>query len=300
MGQRHYQSGDRKAALDAYKQARALFEKLHGDNPTVTEYQSGLATTLRLLSGLLGEGGSSEEGRQAAEQACDLFRQLVHADARAVQFKSGLASSLNNLGLQYLQQHPGRARELYKQARKLFQELVEDNPQAPEYRSDLAQTLQFQGDVERLLGTWEPARDHYQEAVRQQRAVLDKAPQLADARRLLASHYARLVRACRRTGRPQEAAAAAREFAQLRPPMAGELYGTACDVAQCIPLAAAAQAERRRYAELAVELLRQAAAHGFKDAARLKKDPDLAPLRSDDAFKSLVADLDRQAQGSPR
>jgi serine/threonine-protein kinase len=308
LGQGYYQSGDAKAALTAYKQARALFEKLHGDNPTVTEYQSGLAATLRVLSGLLSEGGSSAEGRQAAERACDLFRKLVRADPRSIQFKSGLASSLNNQGRQYLPEQPARAGELHQQARKLFEELAKDNPQALEYRSDLAQTVQFQGDVERLLGTWEPARAFYQEAVRQQRAVLDRTPQLADARRLLASHYALLARASRKTRRPQEAAAAAREFARLRPTNAAEIYNAACDLAQCVPLVAegkaeltaAEQAERRRHAELALDLLHQAVAHGFNDAAHLQKDPDLAPLRSDNAFKALVADLERQARGSPR
>jgi serine/threonine-protein kinase len=48
----------------------------------------------------------------------------------------------------------------------------------------------------------------------------------------------------------------------------------------------------QRYADRAMELLRQAVAKGYKDAAHMQKDPDLAALRQRDDFKKLVADLE--------
>jgi serine/threonine protein kinase/tetratricopeptide (TPR) repeat protein len=46
----------------------------------------------------------------------------------------------------------------------------------------------------------------------------------------------------------------------------------------------------------AVAELRQAIAKGFKDQDRIKNDPKLAPLRSNDDFKKLLATLEKQKQ----
>jgi hypothetical protein len=39
-------------------------------------------------------------------------------------------------------------------------------------------------------------------------------------------------------------------------------------------------------------VLRDAVAKGYKDAARMKEDKDLAPLRDRDDFKKLLAELE--------
>jgi hypothetical protein len=44
----------------------------------------------------------------------------------------------------------------------------------------------------------------------------------------------------------------------------------------------------------AVEALRQAVAKGYKDAANIKKDKDLDPLRQRDDFQKLLAELDEK------
>jgi hypothetical protein len=47
-------------------------------------------------------------------------------------------------------------------------------------------------------------------------------------------------------------------------------------------------------ADRAMEFLRQAVAKGFQDAAALKTDPDLAPLRSRDDFRELMQELEHK------
>jgi hypothetical protein len=49
-----------------------------------------------------------------------------------------------------------------------------------------------------------------------------------------------------------------------------------------------------------VALLRQAVTKGFRDAARLKADPDLAALRGRADFRQLVTDLEAKAQAPPK
>ena len=48
------------------------------------------------------------------------------------------------------------------------------------------------------------------------------------------------------------------------------------------------------YAARAVQLLREAVAHGYKDVAHMKKDPDLNPLRARPDFQQLLADLEQK------
>jgi hypothetical protein len=50
-------------------------------------------------------------------------------------------------------------------------------------------------------------------------------------------------------------------------------------------------AERRRYADRALAVLRQAVALGLKDAQAVRRDPDMAPLRGRPDFERLVAEL---------
>jgi len=54
--------------------------------------------------------------------------------------------------------------------------------------------------------------------------------------------------------------------------------------------------QKDEHAKRAVELLQQAVIAGFKDAAHMKQDTDLDPLRDRDDFKKLVAELEKQAE----
>jgi hypothetical protein len=49
-----------------------------------------------------------------------------------------------------------------------------------------------------------------------------------------------------------------------------------------------------------VEALRQAVAKGYKDAAHLKKDPDLDPLRGRGDFQKLLAEVEAAAKPEPK
>ncbi len=53
---------------------------------------------------------------------------------------------------------------------------------------------------------------------------------------------------------------------------------------------------RPSYADQAMEALRLAVEQGYEDLARLKKDPDLDPLRERADFKRLLAELAGRVQ----
>jgi hypothetical protein len=69
---------------------------------------------------------------------------------------------------------------------------------------------------------------------------------------------------------------------------AAQWYDFACVYA----IAASKLPEKKKeHADRAIEVLRQAVRSGYKDAAHMKKDTDLYPLRDREDFKKLLAEL---------
>jgi hypothetical protein len=151
-------------------------------------------------------------------------------------------------------------------------------------------------------GRYEEAAGAYQQAVEQQRIPFDKAPQVRQFRQFLNNHYRYLARVQRQLGRLAAAAAASVERAKLYPDNPQQVYAVACELALCLPLVGKGkaeltkeeQAERQKYADQVMAMLRQAVAAGFDDAGRLKTDKALAPLRTRDDFKQLLAEIEQR------
>jgi hypothetical protein len=87
------------------------------------------------------------------------------------------------------------------------------------------------------------------------------------------------------------------------------LYTAACAYAQCVPavapgkkpgqLSAQETTTQERYAARAVEVLREAIEKGFKDAAHVKEDTDLDPLRARGDFQKrpLESGAEKEKRG---
>ena len=82
---------------------------------------------------------------------------------------------------------------------------------------------------------------------------------------------------------------------------ASSLYDAACmravtaAVLRATDKSAAAAKQADAEADRAVAWLKQAIAAGYKNAAHIKKDPDLDPLRSREDFKKLLRELEKKA-----
>jgi len=64
------------------------------------------------------------------------------------------------------------------------------------------------------------------------------------------------------------------------------------DAARCYAVfSATAGSEKQRYVGQATAVLRAAVMAGYKDAATLNSDPDLAPIRDDKSYQSLLEEL---------
>jgi hypothetical protein len=101
-------------------------------------------------------------------------------------------------------------------------------------------------------------------------------------------------------GDPDGALTVAAKLRDLEWDPPGNAYSAACALALCIPAVTldtrASQDKRlelaRFYADQAMAFLRDAVAKGFKDLERMKKDPDLNPLRGREDFQTLLHGLE--------
>jgi serine/threonine protein kinase/tetratricopeptide (TPR) repeat protein len=221
------------------------------------------------------------------------------------QYRQELAQCYVQLGLTLNDIHrPKDAEALFKDARAIQEQLVTDFPQVPDYRNELAGTLvnlaflhKQRREFDAAVKLLEEALPHHQAALK----VNAKQPtyrqyyrnnlwNLAECRLGLADH-ARL-------------AATADEFARFGYDPGNDTYSAAVFLCRCVTLAdkdaQLDEAKRKElaqsYADRALALLQQAVARGFKDAAHMRKDPALEPLRAREEFRKLLADL----EGKPK
>ncbi len=114
-------------------------------------------------------------------------------------------------------------------------------------------------------------------------------------RQTSAFNWTTLAEAEKRLGHTRAAADALRERVKLWPDDPRELFRTARDlmlVAQRV--GRDDEEERRGYHAESLALLRQAVAHGYRDVTRLQQDTALEPLRSEEGFRELVRELEKQ------
>ena len=131
------------------------------------------------------------------------------------------------------------------------------------------------------------------------------APQVAKYRQFLSNHYQNLATLQRRQGKPAAAAEMVLLRQKLWPDHPGQLFMAARELAACIPLVAPGKAdlsddekaERQRYADQAMDALRQAKAKGLRNVAAMKQSPELEPLRSREDFQQMVRDLEAKEKG---
>jgi tetratricopeptide (TPR) repeat protein len=297
---------EQKQAGEAEKLVRQALEirtKLTEDFPRVLEYRRGLATCYNDLGYLLGRQGKHAAAVEPYRQALELRKKIVAQAGPAPGYRVDLARSYHRLGyVLRLIHRPEEAEPACRAAEKVWKQLIADLPQVPDFGgglantySDLAMLHNERRKHDAALALLEEARPHIQVALK----ARPKA--FRDAYR---DHLEALAATYRGLTDHAQVATTAEELARFGYQPARDTYNAACLLCDCATLAGKdgrlAEAKRRElaqaYADRALALLRQAVVRGFKDAAWLKKDPDLEPLRAREEFGKLVADLEAKTR----
>jgi serine/threonine-protein kinase len=295
----------------AFARARSLGEAIVAEVPTVHHFRSDLAMTLMLA-------GNSSRNSRAYKEAIALIEQAVtHSEALArdhpemVPYQTSLANSLSHLGLTLVD--AGRAADgldRHNRAIEVYEALLRRNPADIGVTSLLAGAQNNSALALAKLGRHEEAVRVLRQAITRELACMERDPKTAQYRQWLSNHYMNLGKSLRALGRKEEALAVSRtrfDLLQQAPPEQRDIgvhYHIACEMAQLVPmigrgkpeseLTSAERAERKGYADRAVEEFHLALADGFSDIPLFFVDEDLDPIRGRTDFQGLLtAELDR-------
>jgi hypothetical protein len=149
------------------------------------------------------------------------------------------------------------------------------------------------------MGKHEDARQTIRLAIDQAKVPFQKGPTVSINRRELSRRYGALASIEERAGRPIEAVAALQGAANLWAGNGHELAMHGLEIARIAAAASKAQppkvgaADIRHLEDIALALLGEAAAAGYKDFKQLQTSPDLAGVRKRSEFGKLLRDLPR-------
>jgi eukaryotic-like serine/threonine-protein kinase len=304
-------------ARAAFAKARSLGEAIVAEVPTVPRYRSDLAMTLMLAGSLARNSKAYDEAVALQRQAVVLGEALARDHPEMVPYQLALANSLSHLGLTLVDaDRPAEGLPLHERATGVYETLLRKNPADIGVASMLAGALNNAAIALTKLGRHEEAVRVLHEAIAQERVCLERDPKTAQYRRWLSNHYQNLGKSLRALGRKEEALTVSRtrfELLEQSPPEQRDVaihYNVACEMAQFVPLIGrgkpeteltpAERAERRQFADRAVEEFRLALADGFTDIPLLVRDEDLDPIRDRADFQRLLASaMDRDFPADP-
>lgn len=289
---------DPAKAQDWCRRALALQKELVAAEPKSTEYRADLALSYSNLGVLQSRSNRPRQAEASYLEAITRQRRLVGQSPLVVRFRRDLAVSCNNLGRCYSKlKRPREAIESFAEARRLLEDLVADYPSELNLRSSLAVFLNNRGMALEQLDRPEEAKTAYLEAIRHQEFARKNAPRMAQFRQFLSRHYFNYGRVLRETGHWQEAARWAWKRKQLWPGDPQRLYRVAEELALAVGQVdmdkggSSQEATRRKYADRAVDTLREAVKAGYNEVDQIAEDPDLKPLHEHPPFRKMLEEL---------
>jgi serine/threonine-protein kinase len=293
--------GRTQDAEAAFTEALTLYRRLAADFPNRPEFRQGLGRIHSELAPLLAATRRLKDAEAAYLEAIRERKQLTLDFPTRSDFRQDLATSQNDLGS--LLADLGRFQEAeatYAEALALRRQLAADFPNMPDNHNFLAGTLVNMAGMCVRTADYSRARTLLAEALPHHQKALQTNPKHPTYRQFYRVHLNTLVHCCAGIDDQTAALEAAQKLRDLGWNRAGDAYDAACALARCI-----AQVEKdkrgtkeerasqlRFYADQAMAMLRDAAAKGFKNAAHMKKDTDLDPLRQREDFQKLLAELE--------
>ena len=306
----------------------ALAEQLVTELPGVPAYREAFAHLLRNYGKTLADQKKWRDAEQRFRESVKQYEQLVAEQPSVPGHRYGLGVAMMNLSTVFL--GTGDLAEASKWTRAAmthFERLTDDYPAVVQYRLAAGGTACNFAHTFRDGGRPTEALVWYAKAIRVLTPLADPKSGNAAARLFLRNaHWGRAktlemlkkhtdalpdwdkavelspgdarveFRTYRavawiRTGKVSEAVTDVTELAKAAELDADEWYDLAC---VCSLASGKGTGEKQSYANRAVEMLQKAVKVGYKDAAHMREDSDLDPIRERDDFKKLLADLEKK------
>jgi tetratricopeptide (TPR) repeat protein len=174
-----YFTGDRTAALRAWKEQRDIATALEKESPT-DAVRAVLAQSYNAIGALLIGTGKPAEALAAYQQALDIRQKLTAAHPDVAEYQRDVALSDNNIGLAYIRTgKPEEALTPTHKALAIYQQLADAHPAVAGYKRDLGWSHYSMGVLLTKIG--KPA-----EALEAHRQALAIRQKLVEANRAVA------------------------------------------------------------------------------------------------------------------
>ncbi|MFO0877702.1 MAG: tetratricopeptide repeat protein [Gemmataceae bacterium] len=296
-------TGRHKEAEQDYDTALSIYKQLVADYPTRLLFRQELATSHNNRGLLLSDTGRLKEAEQDFNAAMQIKKQLVADFPTRPEFRQDLGMSHNNRGI--LLRSTGRLKEAeqeYYAALNIRKQLVADFPNHPNLRNDLAGTCVNLALLLQQRGELYSAKMRLLEGQPHHLGALQANPQNPYYCQFYRNHLSALTEVRARLLEKADAVRTAQTRRDLGWDPPDDAYDAACLLSQCIPIVekhAKLDAAKRKemaqfYGDETMKLLREAVKRGYTDAAHMKKDSDLDPLRSRKDFQTLLTELEKK------
>jgi serine/threonine protein kinase/tetratricopeptide (TPR) repeat protein len=287
-------TGRPKEAETAFTDALATRKRLAGDFPKRPEFRHDLIETQHNLGLLLQTTGRLQEAETAYADNLARCKKLVADFPRQPAFLQALARGYNNLGIVYIDtQRLEEAQKAFAETLTLARQLAAHSPTVPDHQMHVASAMHNLAVVANALGDYRGARRWLDQALPYHQAALKANPREPTYRQFFSNRLFALVESYAGIGDPTAAVKTAEQLRDLgwNPPV--HAYKAACSLGLCAQIVASDDPKQARsYADRAMDMLRDAVAKGFRDAARMKQDRFLNALRQREDWRKLLADLE--------
>jgi serine/threonine protein kinase len=294
-------AGRLKDAEMSFTDAVSVLKPLASEFPTRPEPSRELAWSYYTLSLLRLDTGRWKEAEPSIADALAIQKRLIAEHPDRPEFRKDLAATYTSLGRLF--QTAGRLNEAEKanaDALVIQKQLVADFPARIDFQNDVAGSFVNLALVCNQRRAFKEAKAYLEGAVPYHQAALQANSRHPQHRQFFQFHLHALVHANAGLHDQATALGAAEKFRDLGWNAPGNAYDAACALSLCIPIVekdgqldvAKRQAAVQFYGQQAMAMLRAAVEKGFKNAAHMKRDTDLDPLRQRDDFKKLVAELE--------
>jgi serine/threonine-protein kinase len=337
LGEMSLRSGDARAAGESFAKTVAINGSVARADPANAHVQLGLSISHNLLGEAYLQQGNAQTARAEFNKSLAITTELTRADPDNSDVLRHLCVVYDNIAK--LSQRLGdvsAARAAYAEALAIAKRCGQSQGASIKVQTDLAELYFDLGSLEKEALQYEGADAWYERS----KAILDQlrhdgklqdvdvvtlannvdkaiavckaAPRAVEDLHFAMAQPAHLVHellairstALTRQGRPADAAESVAKLRDLDPRNPENLY----QAARCYGLCLAAVRQQKReqalvqvaYAESAMESLRKAVEHGYKDLAQIKLNKDLDPLRDRDDFKALLAQLEAKGKSEQK
>jgi eukaryotic-like serine/threonine-protein kinase len=273
-----------------------LQEQLAADFPKNPVYREELAKYESNRGVLFAHADRLNQAEKSYRRAVELLEELEKADPDSPVYLQDLIAPYGNLVslLKAVGTNSDETETCWRHLAALKEKLADACPNVPSLQGDAAATAGGLAQWLRERRKPADARDFLRKAIGRDQAALKREPQNSAVRQSLSSHYLALAQILLDLNDHAAAADTVAQLVKAAPADWSEQHLAAACLARAASQAGPDERLAGKYSGEAMDLLRQGAASGFKDADFLARTNEFASLRSRDDFKALTAELEKK------